>query len=250
MVEKNRGPIVFAHRGASAFAPENTLSAFLLAVEYGADGIELDAKLSADGEVMVIHDPTVDRTTNGSGRVNQISRDDLQRLDAGSSLDPRFAREKIPTLEEVFITVGHKTLINVELTNYTSSGDSLVERVAALVKKQHLQDGVIFSSFNPFNLVKMNTLLDGACATGILAMPGARGWVLRGALGRWAAPGMVHPFMDDVTQKFVQSQHRIHRKVNVWTVNKAVDLRRLMDYGVDGIITDDPKLAITLREGA
>lgn len=239
---------VYAHRGSSAFAPENTLSAFRLAVEFGADGIELDAKLSLDGEVMVIHDPTVDRTTNGSGRVNQISKEDLQRLDAGGSFDPRFTGEKIPTLDEVFTIVGHKILINVELTNYTSPGDSLVEKVAALVYKHQLQDGVIFSSFNPFNLIKINKLLNGACPIGILTMPGVRGWLLRGFLGRWAAPGMVHPYMDDVTMAFVQSQHRINRKVNVWTVNKVVDIRRMVDYGVDGIITDDPQLAMKVRE--
>ncbi len=242
-------PLVYAHRGASAFAPENTVAAFLLAVELRADGIELDAKLSADGEVMVIHDPTVDRTTNGSGRVNQLTLSELQRLDAGSSFDPRFAGEPIPTLDAVFKAVGGKLLINVELTNYTTSRDNLVEKVVVLVKKHHLESSVVFSSFNPVNLRKIGDLLPG-CRRGMLAMAGFNGVLTRGALGRWAAPQMVHPYLDDVTPKFVSAQHRNNRLVNVWTVNKPEDMRRMLAADVDGIITDNPTLALELREEA
>ncbi|NMC78815.1 MAG: glycerophosphodiester phosphodiesterase, partial [Chloroflexi bacterium] len=91
-------PMLFAHRGASADAPENTLAAFRLAVDENADGIELDAKLSADGQVVVIHDQSVDRTTDGHGRVGQLTLAQLKELDAGSSFSPGFAGERIPTL--------------------------------------------------------------------------------------------------------------------------------------------------------
>src|SRR5215204_4501911 len=93
-------PVIFAHRGASAHAPENTLAAFELALAQGADGIELDAKLSADGHVVVIHDATVDRTTDKHGRVKDMSLAELRSLDAGTFFEEKYHREKVPTLEE------------------------------------------------------------------------------------------------------------------------------------------------------
>jgi glycerophosphoryl diester phosphodiesterase len=128
-------PAIFAHRGASAYAPENTLSAFVMALEQGADGVELDAKLSADGQVMVIHDATVDRTTNGHGRVKDLSLADLRSLDAGGFFAEKYRGEKVPTLEEVFEALGKRMFINVELTNYNTPADHLVESVCMLVKK-------------------------------------------------------------------------------------------------------------------
>ncbi len=127
-------PIIFAHRGDSAHAPENTLVSFELALAQGADAIELDAKLSADGEVVVIYDATVDRTTDGHGRVARLTLTDLRSLDAGCSFSEKYRGQKIPLLEEVFETVGKKTYINVELTNYAAPRDPLVEKVCALVK--------------------------------------------------------------------------------------------------------------------
>ena len=118
-------PLIIAHRGASAYAPENTLAAFELAIQQGAPAIELDAKLSCDGHVVVIHDQTVDRTTPHSGRVGELSLAELRRMDAGSHFDTCFQQERIPTLAEVFESIGPGTLINVELTNYSSPGDDL-----------------------------------------------------------------------------------------------------------------------------
>ncbi|MFN2146831.1 MAG: glycerophosphodiester phosphodiesterase, partial [Anaerolineales bacterium] len=121
----SQAPLVIAHRGASAFAPENTLSAFTLAVKQGADAIELDAKLTADGRVVVYHDLTLDRTTSGKGKLAEKSLAELKRLDAGSFMGQEFRGERIPTLDEVFETVGDTLLINVELTNYGSVLDRL-----------------------------------------------------------------------------------------------------------------------------
>src|SRR5574340_1848713 len=106
MLPENTRPLIYAHRGSSIHAPENTLAAFGKALEQGADGIELDAKLSADGEVVVIHDQTVKRTTSGQGRVNQLTLEQLRRLEAGWRMGPAFAGERIPSLEEVLEFVG------------------------------------------------------------------------------------------------------------------------------------------------
>lgn len=235
-------PAIFAHRGASAYAPENTLSAFELALRQGADGIELDAKLSADGQVVVIHDQTVDRTTGAHGRVDQLSLAQLKALDAGSSFSPQFQGERIPTLEEVFATLGKRLLINVELTNYRSATDALVPKVAELVRRHGLQDWVLFSSFHPLNLLRARRLLPSVPA-GFLLLPGKAAALIYKVLGRWLSPKFVHPYFADVDPAYLAAQRRLGRGVNVWTVNQAEDMRRLFDLGVDGIFTDDPPLA-------
>ena len=152
-------PVIFAHRGASAHAPENTLAAFELALQQGADAIELDVKLTVDGHVVVIHDATVDRTTGARGRVKDLSLAELRALSAGSFFASHFSTEKIPMLEEVFEVLGKRLFINVELTNYNTPRDHLVESVCMLVKKFNLQKHILFSSFYGANLSRARTYL-------------------------------------------------------------------------------------------
>ena len=242
MLESLPRPVIFGHRGASAHAPENTISSFELALVQGADAIELDVKLSSDGVVVVHHDDTVDRTTNGTGRIKDLTLAELKTLDAGSFFSEKFKGEKIPTLEEVFEAVGTRTFINVELTNYKTRRDHLVETVSMLVKKHQMQKRVIFSSFFASNLSKASSYLPEV-PRGLLA--------LKGFLGAWARSfGFVfgkyqalHPYLSDMTQQEVSRVHRLNRRIHVWTVNQAEDMRRLFGWGVDGIFTDDPQLA-------
>ncbi len=239
-------PIIFAHRGASAHAPENTLPAFELAVMQNADAIELDVKLSADGQVVVVHDATVDRTTGSHGRVKDLSLAQLKSLDAGSFFSEQYRGTKIPTLEEVFEAVGRRTFINVELTNYTTPRDQLVETVCRLVQKFGLQERIMFSSFFALNLSKARTYLPEV-PRGLLALNGLLGAWARSfgfAFGRYAA---LHPYLEDVTPQQVQRVHRLKRRVHVWTVNAADDMRRLFQWQVDAIFTDDPPLAVQIR---
>ncbi len=239
-------PVIFAHRGASAHAPENTLAAFELALAQGADAIELDVKLSADGQVVVIHDATVDRTTGARGKVKDLKLADLRALDAGSFFGARFGGEKIPLLSEVFEAVGKRTLINVELTNYNSPRDHLVESVCMLIKQFNLQKRVLFSSFFASNLSKARSYLPEV-PCGLLALNGIAGAWPRSfgfAFGRYAA---LHPYLSDVTLQQVSRVHRLKGRVHVWTVNAEADMRRLFGWGVDGIFTDDPALALQVR---
>ncbi len=249
MLESLPRPVLFAHRGASAHAPENTLAAFELALEQGTDAIELDAKLSADGHVVVIHDATVNRTTGARGRVKDMTLADLRSLDAGSFFSEKFKGEKIPTLEEVFESVGKRTFINVELTNYDSPRDHLVESVCMLVKKFGLQKRVLFSSFFASNLSAARRYLPEV-PRGLLALNGWLGVWHRSfgfAFGKYDA---LHPHLSDTTPQQVQRVHRLGRRIHVWTVNEADDMRRLFAWGVDGIFTDDPLLARRVREEA
>jgi glycerophosphoryl diester phosphodiesterase len=234
---------IFAHRGASAHAPENTLAAFILALKQGADAIELDAKLTADGHVVVIHDQTVDRTTGSSGQVKEMSLAALRKLDAGSHFDFAFRGEPIPMLEEVFAEVGGKIFINVELTNYASLFDGLPEKVAALVERHDLTQSVLFSSFNPIALRRIHRLLPQV-PLGLLCFPGRKGSWMRGWLGRLLVPYQaLHPEVSDATPSLIAAVHHRNRRVNVYTVNRPEDMRRLFAAKVDGIFTDDPLLA-------
>lgn len=232
-------PAIIAHRGASAYAPENTLAAFKLALEQGADAIELDAKLSADGQVVVIHDQTLDRTTPVTGRVQDFIMADLHRMDAGSHFDIAFQGEPIPTLDEVFKAVGQLTYINVELTNYATLHDKLPEKVAELVKHHKLQQRVFFSSFYVFNLIRIRRLLPEV-PVGLL-LPS--GW--KGKLSHFISTGLLryqslHPGLRDVSLRLVKQTHKKGRLLFVYTVNQEEDMRRLFEMGVDGIFTADP----------
>lgn len=247
LIDRIPKPLIIAHRGASAHAPENTLAAFRLALEHGADGIELDAKLTADGQVVVIHDQTVDRTTGGHGVVRKMTLAQLKKLDAGSSRKDSSQAERIPTLAEVFETVGGRTLINVEITNYTSVTDALPDRIAELVIRYGLQDSIIFSSFHPLNLIRVRRRLPKVPAA-ILTLPGGAGSLLRGQLGSRFSPAFMHPYFSDVNDKLVERAHARNRRVNVWTVNDRDQMLRLFNLKIDGIITDDPRLARCVLE--
>lgn len=243
MFEALPHPLIIAHRGASAHAPENTIASFELALSQGADAIELDAKLSADGKVVVIHDPNVDRTTNGHGPVAQLPLTELRSLDAGSFFLEKYRGEKIPLLEEVFETLGKKTIINIELKNSIAQSDQLVEKICALIKMYGLEKRIILSSFHASNLKRAEQLLPEV-PRGLLAVDGWMGAWARSfgfSFGDYAA---LHPYLNSVTKQQVVRVHRLKRRVHVWTVNKAEDMMRLNNWGVDGILTDDPQLAL------
>lgn len=235
-------PTIYAHRGASAYAPENTIAAFELALRQHADAIELDAKLNADGQVVVIHDQTVDRTTDGHGKISQLTLAQLKQLDAGSHFDDAFRGEKIPTLSEVFEAVGKQTFINIELTNYASMFDALPDQVAKLVRSHSMEERVVFSSFNPRALLRARKLLPQV-PIALLALPGPGGGWARSWLGRLLSYQSLNPEARDVTQQLVSRVHRYGCQLNVYTVNQADSMRRLFSMQVDGIFTDDVMLA-------
>lgn len=235
-------PLVFAHRGASAHAPENTLAAFQRALDDGAPAIEFDVKLSRDGVVVIIHDHTVDRTTDGHGSVRAMTLSQLRALDAGSWFDSTFRGERLPTLDEVFGRFGGQVFMNVELTNYASPFDLLVPKVALIIKKHRLQEGVLLSSFLPHNLSTARRLLPEV-PRGLLAFPSWKGDWQR-VVGRFMDLQAEHPFVGDITARYVEAIHARKRKAFAYTANDAAQMRRLFDLGIDGLFTDDPALAL------
>lgn len=230
---------IFAHRGARAAAPENTLPAFARALELGADGIELDVQSSADGQLVVMHDFTLDKTTDGTGPVASQTLAELRGLDAGRKFGTAFVGTRIPTLAEVFDLVGTRCRINVEIKSMDVQGGPEADAVVALVRARNLFDQVIVSSFNPITLIKLRWL-EPRLALGLLYEKPLPPF-LRGAwLSPILAPQALHPYHPLVDAEAVQWAQGRGLAVNTWTVNEVGEARRLAALGVDAIITDVP----------
>lgn len=242
MSNRQTSPIIFAHRGARNDAPENTLAAFQLALEQGADGIELDTQLTLDGQVVAFHDKTVDRITNGHGKLAKMTLAQIHELDAGSSFSEKFKGEKVPSLDEVFETIGKRALFNVELKNFSTPFDHLAEKVCAAVRRHAMEKNVVFSSFIPWDL-KITARLLPDVPRGLLTIKGRWGAWGRSFGFNFGNYDALHPNLGDVTAQTIQRVHRLNRKINVWTVNAEEDIRRMIGWGVDGIITDVPATA-------
>ncbi len=232
-------PLNFAHRGASHDAPQNTLAAFRLALETGADGVELDVQVCRDGEVVVIHDFTVDATTDGQGRVKDKPLAELKELDAGSWFDARFAGQRIPTLQEVMVEVGPQLLLNIELKTKGLDSASLAAEVVRLIEDHNLGHRAIVSSFNPLALRQVKRL-NPRINTGLLYFFDLPGHLARSLLIFLGHPDALHPEKGLITRKYVAWAKARGYRVNAWTVDEPAEMERLIALGVDGIITNRP----------
>ena len=234
-------PLNFAHRGACHGAPENTLAAFLLAIELGADGIELDVQLSRDGEIVVIHDFFLETTTDGAGPVRQRTLAELKELDAGGWFDPACVGKRIPTLQEVIDAVGHRLLLNIELKTRSWRDDGLAGAVVQAIEDNHLLASTIVSSFNPLALRRIKRLHSGI-AIGLLYAPDLP-LLLRRPWARYLLKlDAVHPHHSQVDARYVQWAGKRNYGVHTWTVDDAGRMRQLAQQGVDIIITNRPDL--------
>lgn len=235
-------PTVIAHRGASAYAPENTLEAFRLAVAQGAHAIELDAKLTHDQRVVIYHDMRLGRTAAGAARIRDTNLADLEQLDASQGFPGGYAPTHIPTLDVVLEAIAPHLPINIELTNYNDLFDDLPQRVTELVTRYQATERVWFSSFNPIALHRIARLLPQV-PRGFLVLPGSRGWLIYRTFAPFIPHQAVHPHVSSVTPALVRHHQRRGKRVYVYTVNSPSVMRRLFALQVDGIFTDDPVLA-------
>jgi glycerophosphoryl diester phosphodiesterase len=232
-------PLNFAHRGASHEAPENALAAFLLAIDLGADGIELDVQLSKDGELVVIHDFALESTTNGQGPVSARTLAELRELDAGSWFDPVFAGQRIPTLQEVIDGVGDHLLLNIELKTASLRDDGLAAAVVRAIEDNRLLVRVIVSSFNPLAVWRVKRL-NPWIATGLLYSPDMPFFLRRPWLRRFLKVNALHPDYKLVDSDYVPWAKRQGYRVNVWTTDDPGEMWQLLRKGVDAIITNRP----------
>ena len=243
---QSAAPLVIAHRGASAYSPENTMAAFRLALLQGADAIELDAKLTKDGVVVVMHDDRLVRTTNAVGRIGDLNLDEVEKIDAGLKFSEEFVGEKIPALYKVFDTLGEEILINVELANYASAWDDLPARVIKLIEESGLEARVLIASFNPLALLKCRRISKEIPIALLVHAKGPR--LYQSLLRSLLSYDFIHPQESLIDSKLLGDELGCGRKVTAWTVNDENRMKELLTLGIAGIITDVPDVAIRIRD--
>jgi glycerophosphoryl diester phosphodiesterase len=222
---------LYAHRGASAEAPENTLAAFRRALEAGADGIELDVHLSADGVPVVIHDDTLERTTDGRGPVARSSLAVLRELDAGSWFAPDFSGEPLPTLEETLHLLAGRLRLNIEVKE-ARAGMAVVELL-----RQFPQADVVISSFDHGLLARLRRI-DPDLPLAVLLDRGDWHRALARAEALHACA--FHPYVALVGRPLLAACRHLQLPVYAWTVDAPGRARTLMRAGVAGLFTNDP----------
>lgn len=230
---------IFAHRGASAIAPENTMAAFKKAVEAGATWIETDVDVLKDGTPILIHDSSLDRTTNRSGSYYDLTVSDLDDIDAGSWFSPEFAGERIPTLAQLVAFMNETGLnANIEIKSNEAGAQMSLQLVDAILKELETLDGpqVIISSFNH---VLLKIFKDKAPQYSVGALFVAENlWDDWKSILELVGADYIHPDDSTLTRAQVQAFREAGYGVNVWTVNSPARANELFNWGVTGIFTD------------
>jgi glycerophosphoryl diester phosphodiesterase len=228
--------LVFGHRGASAYAPMNTIPAFELAVKQRADGVELDVQLSKDGKLIILHDFTVDHSTDGQGYARDKTLAELRDLDAGIKFGEQFRGTRIPTLDEVFEAVGHKLFINVEIKSITEDTDGVEQVTADCITRHGMERRVIVSSFNPLALERFRAILPDV-PIGYLYAPGEQPFAEKiNALPHEAR----HPYHEMIDAAYMEWARQHQYFINTWTVDDPARTHELQALGVNAVITDNP----------
>ncbi len=252
-----RHPLVFAHRGGSGLAPENTLAAFDHGLALGSDGLELDVHLSRDGRVVVHHDVSLERTTNGEGPVSRCTLEELARLDAGYTfcLDGDFPFRGrgfcVPALADVLVRYPQARII-IELKN---GSEALALATLQDVRQAKALDRVCFASEHADGLAVVRREEPTAATSASrreIQQALWRVWLPFGSARRpyvaYQVPEVAGPIRV-VSRRFVRAAHRLGLAVQVWTVDRPEEMERLLQWDVDGIITDRPDIAVrTVRE--
>lgn len=236
---------IWAHRGASAYAPENTLEAFTMAVKQQADGVELDVQRTKDGELVVIHDENIDRVSDGHGYVKEYTLKELKKLHFNKT-HPEFAEARIPTLKEVLKLLEPTGLtVNIELKTGIVRYKGIEEQVLKQVRKTGMEDRVIYSSFHHPSIVKLKNL-DETVTAGILY---SDGWLRVPTYAAKLGADCIHPAVWHLkSRKLMEQAREKNLSVHVWTVNDPEQMERLIEMGVDAIITNKPDLCRMVLE--
>ena len=236
---------IIAHRGSKGTHPENTLEAVKEAVRVRSDGIEIDVHLSLDKELIVIHDETIDRTTNGKGSIQNLTLAELKQFDAGSWYSPEYSNCRIPTLQEIFCfleKVGYKGLVNIELKTDKFSYPGIEEKVVAFVAEKNWPFTVEYSSFNYLTLIQLK-ILDDTCKIALLFKKSGENSAF---LNQDTPVNMWHPKLSWF--KSISPFQVPELPVRVWTINKSEDLQFCFRKQVAGVITDYPQKALEMRD--
>lgn len=236
---------IIAHRGFSGVYPENTMLAFRKAIEIGADGIELDVHLSKDGQVMIIHDEALKRTTGLDGVVSDYTRAELETISAGKTKNDEFGFTPIPSLEEylAFMAEHRDKITNIELKTAPVYYPEIEEKTLELVRKFDLEKNIIYSSFNWLSIERMQRL--GTISETGLLFSGMKLYN-QAHIIKSLGINYFHPDFNDLTDEIVKSYLDNKVGLNVWTVNEIEDMKVCLSWNIDGLITNFPDRAISI----
>lgn len=236
---------VWAHRGASAYAPENTIEAFKLAIEQGADGIELDVQFTKDEKLVVVHDEWLDRVSDGEGFVKDFTLKELKELNFNKT-HPEYNNAKIATLEEVYELMKTTDMdINVELKTGVFYYDGIEEAVLKLAKKMNMKNHIIYSSFNHKSVVNLKKMSPDE-KIGFLF---ADGFIKIPTYAKQYGADALHPeFFHILHKDFVKKCEKHKLDLNVWTVDKEEYLKIMFENDINAVITNKPDVAMRVRE--
>ncbi|UCC50667.1 MAG: hypothetical protein JSV68_16350 [Anaerolineaceae bacterium] len=222
-------PLVIAHRGASAELPDNTLAAFALAAEEGADGVELDVQFSADGQLVIYHDFTLEHFNGSKQKISDLTLAELKELDLGEG-------QTVPTLDELFEMMGPRFLYNIELKNMGWRDSGLETAVADRVESFALNNLALISSFNPWSVRRARRTFHRSVPVALLRMKGFFKYT------SWLASGEAeHPHFSMVDEEYMIRAKKRDYRIHAWTVDDPKEARRLIQLGVHGIITNKPQ---------
>lgn len=237
--------MIYAHRGASAYAPENTLRAFELACDMHADGVELDVQLTRDRQLVVIHDETIDRVTSGTGLVGGYTYAELCRFPV-TRVGEGTARDKIPLLSDVLALLKERGVkLNMELKNSYCTYHGMEELCLQAVADAGMTENTLYSSFNHYSLMRIKRLLPQAQCGILYDCRMIHPWRYAASYGMDA----LHPHFSELSEeREIPESHMLHLEVNPWTVNSEADLRRMIAIGADRIITNYPDLGRALLD--
>lgn len=246
LMEEKRDTKVWAHRGASGYAPENTLEAFRMAIEMGADGVELDVQFTKDRQLVVIHDETIDRVSNAHGRVVDHTLEELKQFTFNKT-HPAYRDCRIPTLEEVLTLMKPTGMtVNIELKTGVNLYDGIEDSVLRLVDRLQMQEQVIYSSFNHYSVMKVKELCPDA-HVGFLYGDGTL------HMAEYAKKNQVealHPSINNTQYiDLIPGCKEMEIDLHVWTVNDKNDMEQMVKLGVDAIITNYPDMAYEVVKG-
>lgn len=233
LIQNNKSfPVVVGHRGAAGLAPENTLRAFEVALQLGVDGVEFDVQRSADGELMIFHDETLERTTNGQGYLKDFTRTELQNLDAGNKFGEVFRGEKIPTLYEVVDFLRHTNLIlHLEVKSpHLYAG--IAEQLVGFIRGEDMVGRIQVRSFDHQALHKIYQLAPEIAISEL--------WWEKIPIAHDMAFPTLNALYTLYTPENIAALHQVGKKVTAWTVNDAESAKRLIVMGIDGLTTDYP----------
>lgn len=235
-----------AHRGFCGKYPENTMLAFQKALEVGVDGFEFDTHLTKDGEIVVIHDEKIDRTTNGTGYVKDYTYEELKQFDASSVFAGQYGFNYIPTLREYFeLTKGMDLMTNIELKNSIIWYEGMEEKVIEMIHEYGVEDQIVLSSFNHHSILKCKKLAP-ELKCGLLDSS----WLVNpGAYTKSCGVECYHPLFRSLDEATVAEIHGYGLEINTWTVNEPEDIRRMFDLGVHSVITNFPDRIKACKEG-